>query len=90
MTGPSDGGLRDRGGELATSGCATGFMGLGPGGLFLRPCIWAAEGLRGRPWFWGVIGFWGLGPVGVIGRLPAGDMARGGPWFMAGDIGRPC
>jgi hypothetical protein len=29
-------------------------------------------------------------PSGVIGRLLAGDIARGGPWFMAGDWGRPC
>lgn len=33
-TGFLDGALRDSGGEVAT-----GFMGLGPGGLFLRPCI---------------------------------------------------
>lgn len=42
--GPSVGGLRERGVVVDddASGCAcatTGFMGLGPGGVFRRPCI---------------------------------------------------
>jgi hypothetical protein len=63
-------------------------MRLGPGGLFRRACVWEADGLRGRP-CWLLGGPLGLDPLGVMGRLPAGDIERGGPLFMAGDIGRP-
>jgi len=45
------------GGDPAPSDCPAGFMGLGAGGLFRRPCICEAEGLRGRPcWLLGDMG----------------------------------
>jgi hypothetical protein len=42
------------GGEPAPLNCGPGFMALGPGGLFRRPCIGA--GLADRPCPFGVIG----------------------------------